>query len=151
MKHLWSIYAGLLLVLGFGRMVQKIITDTGGIGSRYGPVLVAMIIALGVLGYVFQRPIARNWVWKGVFWLLAIASVGMGGVAVYLLFSVGPGSYNVVGLLMGLLVVLLPGQWQLFGYAYRSSSLWSMASEPRVSGFARFRVVPPRGQRRRSV
>ena len=132
MKYLWSIYAGLLLVLGFGRMAQKIITETGGFGSRYGPVLVAMIIALGVLGYVFHRPIARPWVWKVVFWLLAIASVGMVILAVYLFFSVGPGSYNVVGLLMGLLVVLLPGQWQLFGYAYRSSSLWSISDKARA-------------------
>ena len=129
MKYLWSIYAGLLLILGFGRMMQKIMTETGGFGSRYGPVLIATIIALGVIGYVFQQRIAWNWAWKGVFWLLALASVGMGVVAVYLLFSVGPGSYGVVGLLVGLLVILLPGQRQLFGYAYRSSSLWSMASD----------------------
>ena len=129
MKYLWFIYAGLLLVLGFGRMVQKIVTETGGFGSRYGPVLVAMVIALGVIGYVFHRPIAWNWVWKGVFWLVAIAIVGMGVVAVYLLFSVGSGSYNVVGLLVGLLVILLPGQRQLFGYAYRSPSLWRISDK----------------------
>ena len=129
MKYIWSIYVGLLLVLGLGRMVQKIITETGGFGSRYGPVILAIIIALGVLGYVFQRPIARNWVWKVVFWLLVIAGVGMLVLAVYLLLSVGRGSYDVAGLLLGLLVVLLPGQWQLFGYAYRSSPLWGRARD----------------------
>ena len=115
MKYLWSIYVSLLLILGIGRMVQKIITETGGFGSRYGPLLLAAIVALGVLGYVFQRPIARHWVWKGVFWLLAVVSVGLLLLGVYLLFSVGPGAYPGVGLIMGLLVVLLPGQWQLFG------------------------------------
>ena len=129
MKHVWSIYIGLLLLLGFGRMVLKIVTETGGFGSRYGPALAATIIALGVFGAVFQRPIARNWVWKAIFWLVAITSVGMLALVMYLLFSVGSGSYKPAGLLLIILLVLLPAQWQLFGYAYRSSPLWDRAPD----------------------
>ena len=127
MKPVWSIYIGLLLVLSLGRMAQKIVTETGGFGSRYGPVIVATIIAVGVFGAVFQRPIARKWFWKAVFWLLAITGVGLFTLSVYVLFSTGSGSYSVAGLIVGILLVLIPGQWQLFGYAYRSPSLWNGA------------------------
>ena len=127
MKYVWSIYIGLLLILGFGRMVQKIITETGGFGSRYGPAIAATIIAIGVFGYVFQRQIARNWFWKAVFWLLAIASAGLLAFVVCLLFSAGSGSYRSVGLIIVVLLVLSPAQRQLFGYAYRSPQLWGSA------------------------
>lgn len=126
MKYVWFVYIGLLLLLSFERMAQKIITETGGFGSRYGPVMVAAIIAVGVLGYVFQKPIARRWVWKAVFWLLAIASVGLFALGVYLLFT---GSYQPAGLTLGILLLLLPGQWQVFGYAYRSSPVWGGAPD----------------------
>ena len=124
MKYVWSIYIGLLLGLGFVRMGQKILTETGGFGSRYGPLILAAILALGVFGAVFQKPLARRWVWKAVFWLLAISSVGLFVLAVYVLSG---GAYQPAGLILGILVVLLPGQWQLFGYVYRSSSLWGTA------------------------
>lgn len=128
-KYSWLLYMGLLLVLGLGRMVQKLITESGGFGSRYGPVLAAVLIIIGVFGAVFQRPIARQWFWKGVFWLLGIVSVGLFAMVVYLLFAVGSGSFNVAGLLVGILVVLMPAQWQLFVYTYRSSSLWNRAAD----------------------
>lgn len=126
MKYTWSLYIVLLLLLGLGRMGQKIITETGGVGSRYGPLIVATILALGVFGVVFQKPLGWKWVWRVLFWFLAITSVGLLALAVYVLFG---GSYQPAGLILGILVVLLPGQWQLLGYAYRSSALWDVASK----------------------
>ncbi|NNF27962.1 MAG: hypothetical protein HKN73_12125 [Gemmatimonadetes bacterium] len=121
MKHVWTLYIGALVVLGTGRMVQKIVTDTGGFGSRYGPVILAVILGLAVFGNVLEKPLARRWVWMAVFWLLAVGTAGLSLLAVSVLME---GSFRPAGMILGLLVILVPGQWQLFRYVYRSPSVW---------------------------
>ena len=127
MKHAWSLYVGVLLALGLGRMAEKIITETGGFGSRYGPAILAVTLAIGVLGQVAQKPIARRWIWVTIFWLLAIVSGGLSILAVSQLLE---RSYRMAGLILGILLMLSPGLWHLFRYAHRSPSLWRTASDP---------------------
>lgn len=127
MKHVWSFYSSVLIVLALARMVQKIVTETGGFGSRYGPLILAGVLALGIVGYVFQTPFAHRWVWMAIFWLLAIVSAGLLILAASLVLD---GLARTAGLIVGILLVLAPGQWQLFRYAHRSSSLWGAGSDP---------------------
>ena len=127
MKHGWSLYICVLLVLALARMTQKIVTETGGFGSRYGAVILAAILAVGVFGHVSQKPIVHRWLWVAIFWLLAISSAGLSILAGSLVLE---GSYRLAGLILGVLLMLAPGLWQLFRYAHRSSSLWRGAPEP---------------------
>ena len=49
---IWSLYILSVLALGIGRTAEKIVKDSGGLLSRYGPLLGAMVIAVGIVGYI---------------------------------------------------------------------------------------------------
>lgn len=124
MKRAWSVYIAVLLALALGRMAQKIMTETGGFGSRYGPLILAVILALGVLGAIYEKAFIHRWMWIALFWTLAIASAGLLILAGAQLLE---GSYPLGGMILGLLALLAPGGWQLFRYAHRSPRVWGEA------------------------
>jgi hypothetical protein len=119
----WWLYAATTLALGYGQMIRKIVSDTGGIPSRYGPPVVATIVTAGVIAWLVRRPLLRQWVWKLVFGVLVVASgVGL-GFGLYLLLVLSLDSWSVVLLISGA-VYLVPAEIQLYRYAFGTGVPW---------------------------
>lgn len=123
MKWYWKVYLLLLLLLGYGQMLRKILSDTGGFSSRYGAAIVVTIIIFVLMAKLRRVALGKLWMWKTLFVALAI------GCAVMALFSVYLGIAGVflpAGLLIAGAVLLLPALRELFLYSYRSPSIWAV-------------------------
>ena len=128
-RTLWSLYTLGVLALGFGRTVEKIMRDSGGLPSRYGPVLGAVGVAIGVVGYLSSRPIGRAWVWKGIFVLSAVGTAGLLGLEVILLRSYDA-PWRIHAMTLAGAVLLAPAVIALYRYAFRSPAIWREPAHP---------------------
>jgi len=128
---LWWLYVVTTLGLGYGQMIRKIMSDTGGIASRFGPPAAATIVAVGIAAMLYRQPLLRRWLWKGVFSLLVVASVGAVFLGAYLLLIEGVTSWN-VALLFGLAIYAVPCEIQLHRYAFGTTIPWQVPSERSV-------------------
>ncbi|BDY04479.1 hypothetical protein [Ferrimonas sp. YFM] len=121
------VYMALLLLLALGRLFQKVSTDTGGPASRYLPLMVAVLLALGVMGYVRQRPIFRRHWWRALFWLLSVGWLSLACLTLYLLFALPGGAVAGAGVSALVLLAISPGTWAIYQYAYCCPKLWPEA------------------------
>ena len=121
-KYLWTGYMLVLILAGTGRLVQKVTSDTGGIASRYAPLLVALLLVVGIFGYLYQKPLVRVWFWQVVFWVSAAASTCAVVFSFYL--AVFATVLNPAIALMLVVLFIIPSQTQIWQYSYRSKSLW---------------------------
>lgn len=124
MKYAWTIYACCLVAIGIGRLMQKISLDGGGFASRYLPLLVAILLAVGVIGQVYQKRIGRAGFWQIVLWLSVVASTL--AIALCLYLTLMAGSLITAAGLVILVIVVLPAQVQIWHYSYRSASIWEI-------------------------
>lgn len=121
MKWYWQVYAGLILSTGYGQMLRKLLTDTGGFSSRYGAATVATILVVILIAKARHAPLWRAWPWQVFFALLCLGGLVAGGFGVYLSFK---GVY-LTALLLGLtLLLLLPAYHPVYVYAFRSPGIW---------------------------
>ena len=111
-----------LILAGAGRLIQKVTTDTGGFASRYIPLLVAVLLVIGVLSYIYQKPLGRAWFWRAVFWVSTIASTCAVTFSFYLAFFVN--ALIPAAVLVSVVLLIIPAQRQIWQYSYRSISLW---------------------------
>jgi hypothetical protein len=129
---LWSLYTLGVLAPGFGRTVERIMRDSGGLPSRYGPMLGAVVVAVGVVGYLSSRPVGRAWVWKGVFALSAVGAAGLLGLEVILLQSYDA-PWRIHAMTLAGAVLLAPAVNALYRYAFRSPAIWREPAHPAPS------------------
>jgi len=122
LKYAWVAYTCFLVAIGIGRLVQKILLDGGGFASRYLPLLVAIVLAIGVMGQVYQKKIARAWFWQSVLWLSVAASTLTIALCLYLALMVG--TITTAAVLLIFVIVILPAQMQIWHYSYRSAGIW---------------------------
>lgn len=115
-------YLVLLIALGYGQLLRKVITDTGGASSRYSAAIIATILVLALIAKSRELALGKVWMWKVLFFILAIAGVIMPLFAVYLGFS---GVYYSAGLLCAATVVLIPALQELYAYSYKSPGIWA--------------------------
>ena len=123
----WWVYTTATLILGYGQMIRKISADSGGFTSRYGPAFAATMLAVGVIALLLQKPLFRQWFWKIVFGIFVLASSVGFGFGLYLLFVQDVPDWLIL-LLVGGAVYLIPGEIQLYRYAFRSGALWHSKS-----------------------
>jgi len=119
----WCAYALVALALGVGRTIEKIIDDSGGLLSRYGPALGATLVAVGVLGYAFRAPIGRAWIWKMVFVLAILGCLGLVALELITLLT-GDAPLRIHAMIVGGAALLVPAQIALHRYAFRRPLIW---------------------------
>ncbi len=122
-RAFWSLYLLSVLGLGFGRTAEKVVHDSGGLLSRYGPLLGAIVIAVGVVAYLSSRPVGRAWVWKGVFILTVVGVAGLLALEAILLRLYAP-SARIHAMTLAAAVLLAPAIAALHRYAFRSPAIW---------------------------
>ena len=125
-KVVWYAYMVVLLCLGLGRLVERVFSESGGFASRYLPLLVFAVFALGIYGWLHQQAIFRRWFWalvSGVCWVVLFAAIGL---SAYLGLTAGDGAIPLAAALLGLAVLLTPAQLVLRNYASKSREYWHL-------------------------
>lgn len=119
-------YVFLLMAFAVGRLVQKLMADSGGIASRFGPVILAVLLVTGFIGYTKQCPILKRWFWRVIFIVLAFASAGLVVLALYLILTVGSTQYAISGVIVLSLALAYPALYAMYQYAFCLPSIWSL-------------------------
>ena len=122
-RGLWWVYSAIVLAVGFGRTGQKILTDTGGPPSRYGPALGASVVASAVLISLSGRALGPRWAWIVVFALLVHGSLGLMFLEAVILFG-GSAPAPIHALVVGGVVLALPAQVRLWRHAIGGRNAW---------------------------
>lgn len=86
---LWRLYCAFLLMAGYGQMLRKLISDTGGPISQFAPPLLATFLVVGIAAHLNTRAVFNQWFWKLLFGFLAVGSAGVLLLAIYFAFSQG--------------------------------------------------------------
>ena len=117
-------YFGLLLVLAFAQLISKLVSETGGIASRYGGFLVIGLVFIAFLGNRYNKAFLYRWVWLVSFWLLAISVTASLVFSTYLLAVNGEEAGIYAGALFVMPFLFVPGLWQLYQYVWNRKALW---------------------------
>ena len=112
----------MICAIGYGRMFERIVRASRGFWSQFGPPLGAMILAIGLICWLYDRPLLNVWVWRGVLTCLVLGQLLAIVFAAYL---VGMGIYVPAALMISISVVLIPAYIALHQYSYRSSEIWN--------------------------
>ena len=130
MKWYWLLYCGLILAAGYGQMLRKLLTDTGGFSSRYSAALVATGIVLVLIAKFRGTALWRAWLWKAVFVLLTFTCLSGILFAAYLLTA---GAYYSAALLVIAAILLAPALHQIYNYSYASPEIWESARRNKIN------------------
>lgn len=121
MRPIHWLYITLLVALAVARLVQKVAADTGGLASRYLPLAVAVVLAIGVWAAMGNTPLLRRWLWRLWCWLLASVALCALVWAGYLLFT---GALAPALIVVALVLLISPALLLLWRYSGRSNPLW---------------------------
>ena len=102
-------------------MLERLIKDSGGFWSQFGPAIGTTILAIGVIFWINNKAFLNAWVWRVVHASLAFGQLLGVLFAVYL---AGIGVYAAAGLALSFSVLLIPAYFALYRYSYRSAELW---------------------------
>lgn len=125
MKYFWHFYILLFLSLGVGRMIEKVVAESGGFASRYLPLIAVLVLSVGIYGSIKNKPILYRWLWLAVLAFSSIASLMAIAISAYLAFSVGSGALRSIALLLSIAFLLIPAQIKLKNYASKANGCWS--------------------------
>jgi len=128
-RMLWGTYVVLILALGVGRTIEKILADSGGLLSRYGPAAGAVVVAIGVAGYALSRRIGWRWMWQGVFVLTLLGCAGLLALE-FIVITTDDAPWRIHLMILAGAVLLVPAQFALFRYAFRQPDIWQPADSP---------------------
>ncbi len=126
---MWCVYAVVAVALGMGRTIEKVLDDSGGIPSRFGPAAGAIVVGVGVIGYATRAPIGWAWVWKFVFALAILGCVGLIALEVVTLLT-SDAPLRIHAMILAGAALLVPAQIGLFRYAFRSPETWRRGARP---------------------
>ena len=123
-KHFWNAYCALLLLLGYGRLLARLYTGTGGLADRYLPPLAATILVVAVLVAKHGRPVLKRQFWQGLFKLLMLCTaLLLALLGFWIVMGINASLYSYTQVLATLLI-LLPAEHLLYRYAYRNNEPW---------------------------
>jgi len=129
----WCAYAAAVVALGMGRTIEKVLDDSGGIQSRYGPAAGAIVVGIGVIGYAIRVPIGWAWIWRVIFVLAILGCVGLLALGVHILLT-SDAPLRIHAMILGGAVLLVPAQIGLLRYAFQSPETWRRgARQPRLN------------------
>lgn len=123
-KMSMGVYLVLLSMVAIGHLIDKVMTGTGGIISRFLPLLFVFVLALGFYGYAFKKHIFGQVVWISLFWLLFVLTIAGVATLSYMIGISQPlNSPDAIWLVLVILLIL-PALLPLFNYSYRCHSVW---------------------------
>lgn len=117
------LYSVILFLPASVRLAEKIISETGGIASRYGPLLAMALLAVGFIASEHNKPVFNRIVWRGSFWLLAVLSGLAGLYGIILLVFSGSITAGLGLLIMALIPV--PALRSVYRYSAATSPVWA--------------------------
>ena len=117
------LYCAVLLFVGYGQMLRKLTSDTGGPISQFAPPLLATFLVMGIAAHLNQKAVFSQWFWKLLFGILSIGSMGVLLLAVYYAFSQGM-ALVWQALTLATVLLLFPALLFLRRYAFYSP-VWS--------------------------
>ena len=123
-KYLWYSYIVLLVFCGIARMLERIYTDSGGLASRYAPVIIALVVSLGIYGSANNKAFIERWFWFGLYIVLGLAVVVAAVISVYLLLFIGLNTLPTAAILLTASAVLTPAIIKLRSYVNRTAGYW---------------------------
>ena len=115
----------MLVAVGLAQALRKVLSETGGFGSRYAGLILAIVVAAGLVAYSRQRAAGPRWVWRIVLSGMVLMEVVLLGFTVRL--ALGQ-VWTLAGWLLGAAVLLAPGLVWLWDYVLRSRHLWGEGS-----------------------
>ncbi len=118
----WWLYIAVICAVGYGRMFERLVRDSGGFSSQFGPPIGAMILAVGLVCWLKNKAFLNVWVWRAVHVCVILVQVLAVVFAAYL---AGIGVYAPAALILSISVLLIPAYIALSRYSYRSSELWN--------------------------
>ena len=130
MKWYWLLYCALILAAGYGQMLRKLLTDTGGFSSRYSAALVATGIVLVLIAKFRGTALWHAWLWRMVFILLTLTCLLGILFAAYLLTVE---AYFSAALLVLAAILLAPALHQIYKYSYASPEIWESARSSKTN------------------
>jgi hypothetical protein len=111
-----------LLVPALLQLMQKVLSSTGGFASRYGPLLVMLILVIGYLGQFRRIAILRRWVWQFCFLLIVLLTSCALFFVAYSMIS-GVGAMGPILMMLAVIILTLPAQVTLYHYI-KNDNIW---------------------------
>ena len=127
---LWWCYALVVVGLSLLHLWEKVASETGGLSSRYSPLLGAVVWAAICMFACYRRRLLYRIVWLVLFWSIVLAYVA--GMVLLTLIAVVKGwaVVNVWGALaIALGFLLVPGCIQWYRYLYRMPEIWNRRAQ----------------------
>ncbi len=125
---LTGLYLILLTMIATIHLLHKLETDTGGIISRYAPLLLVTVITFGICGYIFHKAIFKPPFWEALLGLLSMLSMTCIGTLVYFTWA-NISLLSATGVWASVILFLLfPAKIILYLYLYRSPAIWRVHS-----------------------
>jgi hypothetical protein len=115
-------YMVTLLVPALFQLMQKVLSSTGGFASRYGPLLVMLILVIGYLGQSRRIAILRRWVWQFCFLLIVLLTSCALFFVAYSMIS-GVGAMGPILMMLAVIILTLPAQVTLYHYI-KNDNIW---------------------------
>ena len=124
MKYAWFLYIGLLVTAGAARLLERIMTESGGFASRYLPLLLTITFACGIYQCLQNKAVLARWVWVVVYGLSVVSAAGAFLFSLFLALSVGSVSLVGIVILLFTSLVLLPTVFKLKAYSAKDNPIW---------------------------
>lgn len=121
-NKLWWAYVPVLLILGFGRMIERIAKDSGGFWSQFGPSIGATLVCVGIVFWLNNTAVLNVWFWRTFHAIIGLIIIASLAFSIYLAII---SAYAPAGIVLMITTVLTPGFFGLFYYSYRSPNLWT--------------------------
>lgn len=125
MRVIHIIYSVILLLPALLQLIHKVLSSTGGFGSRFGPLLVMLILVAGYLGQHKGIPILRRWVWQLCFLLIVLLTICSLLFVAYSMIS-DVGATGPVLIMLAAILLTLPAQVTLYHYL-KNDNVWGSA------------------------
>jgi hypothetical protein len=115
-------YMVTLLVPALLQLVHKVLSNTGGFASRYGPLLVMLILVAGYLGHYRGIAILRRCVWQFCFLLIVVLTSCALFFVAYSMIS-RAGAMGPILMMLAAIILTLPAQVTLYHYI-KNDNIW---------------------------
>ena len=103
-------------------MVERLVKDSGGFWSQFGPPIGAMILAVGLACWLKNKAVLNVWAWRAVH---ACVTLIQTLAFVFSAYLAGTGAYVPAALILSVCLILIPANIALRQYSYRSPALWN--------------------------
>lgn len=123
-RYWYWLYLLCLIVIASVHTLEKIMTNSGGLMSRFGPVVMVLIIGYGIYGYVNQQRLLTRGIWRTLFGCLAVLWGSASLLMVYLVFIANPSHLQALLILTFGLLIILPALIGLYRYGFACPTIW---------------------------